>query len=119
MDRATLRALFHSTGGANWLQNDNWDTDAVLSLWHGVKVDDQGRVMKLGLQNNNLQGRLKVGQNSTKLSFSCDGLVLPHQYWSIEVTLSTFNIAGFAQRGPTFWHTPPCSARGLCVSFPM
>lgn len=55
-DRDALVALFRSTGGANWKKKDNWDTDADLSQWHGVKVDDQGRVAKVLLYNNNLQG---------------------------------------------------------------
>lgn len=49
-------ALFHATGGTSWKRNDNWDTDADLSKWYGVKVNDQGRVVKLDLNRNNLQG---------------------------------------------------------------
>lgn len=55
-DREILLALYRATGGANWKQNDNWGTDAVLSSWYGVKVDDQGHVVELSLKYNNLQG---------------------------------------------------------------
>ncbi|CAN0335047.1 unnamed protein product, partial [Scytosiphon promiscuus] len=55
-DRDALEVLLHSTGGAGWKRNDNWGTDADLSLWHGVEVDDQGCVVKLILENNNLKG---------------------------------------------------------------
>ncbi|CAM9777221.1 unnamed protein product [Ectocarpus sp. 4 AP-2014] len=55
-DREALVALYNATGGACWRRNVNWDTDANLSTWHGVQVNDQGRVVKLSLTNNNLTG---------------------------------------------------------------
>lgn len=55
-DRRALLALYGLTGGATWNNNDNWDTDVELSLWHGVGVDAQGRVVTLKLPYNNLQG---------------------------------------------------------------
>lgn len=54
--RTALIALYRSAGGANWTRRDNWDTDADLSEWYGVKVDDLGRVKTLDLDGNNLQG---------------------------------------------------------------
>lgn len=65
-DRDALLALFRATGGGNWTRNDNWGTDAELSTWFGVEVNDQGRVVKLstctairdGVRfGNNLQGK--------------------------------------------------------------
>lgn len=58
MDRQVLRALFRSAGGASWKLKAGWDTDAELSQWAGVKVNEQGRVVQLRLNNNNLQGAL-------------------------------------------------------------
>lgn len=55
-DRDVLLALFRSAGGPNWSRKQNWDTDAELSKWDGVWVDGQGRVVKLDLRENNLQG---------------------------------------------------------------
>ncbi|CAM9428198.1 unnamed protein product [Ectocarpus sp. 13 AM-2016] len=55
-DREALVALFRWTGGAGWTRRDNWDTDADLVTWHGVTVNDQGRVVILDLSDNNLQG---------------------------------------------------------------
>eukprot|EP00752_Nemacystus_decipiens_P017613 g15785.t1 len=55
-EREILIALFRSAGGETWYRNDNWDTDAELSTWHGVKVNDRGRVVALLLAENNLQG---------------------------------------------------------------
>lgn len=59
-DRAVLAALFQVTGGAGWLRNTNWGTDAELSTWFGVEVNDQGRVLKLDLKINNLQGTMSL-----------------------------------------------------------
>eukprot|EP00752_Nemacystus_decipiens_P001249 g1247.t2 len=57
-DRAALSALFRSTGGAEWRRKDNWDTGADLSRWFGVKVDAQGRVVRLALVGNFLRGTI-------------------------------------------------------------
>ena len=59
-DRAALVALFRSTGGARWKYNNNWDTDADLSQWRGVQVNVDGRVVKLRLSSNNLEGILML-----------------------------------------------------------
>lgn len=56
-DRAALSALFRSTNGTRWKYNCNWNTDAELSQWHGVMVNEaDGRVVGLDLRDNNLQG---------------------------------------------------------------
>ncbi|CAN0182444.1 unnamed protein product, partial [Ectocarpus fasciculatus] len=57
-DRAALLALFRSTRGSGWKNSNNWNTDAPLSRWYGVRVDDEGRVVKLLLNDNNLQGTI-------------------------------------------------------------
>ena len=56
-DRAALIALYHATGGPNWRRRDNWLTDAPLEEWHGVSVDENGRVSSLELRRQ-LQGEL-------------------------------------------------------------
>ena len=50
-DRAPLEALWHATDGPNWLDweefgigSENWMSDAPLSDWHGVEVNEAGRV---------------------------------------------------------------------------
>ena len=48
-DRAALVALYHATGGDNWLDSTNWLTDAPLGEWHGVTTDSDGRVIDLEL----------------------------------------------------------------------
>lgn len=55
-DRDILVVLYRSTGGADWRRNDGWDTDAALSSWYGVKLNDRGHVVELSLKYNNIQG---------------------------------------------------------------
>lgn len=55
-DREALVALFQATNGDGWNRKDNWETNAELSQWHGVKVNEQDRVVELVLENNNLRG---------------------------------------------------------------
>lgn len=55
-DREALVALYNATGGPSWKQNRNWNTDADLSQWHGILTSNQGRVVRLALTSNNLQG---------------------------------------------------------------
>ena len=48
-DRAALVALYNATDGPNWLDNDNWLTNAPLGEWYGVDTDASGRVVALHL----------------------------------------------------------------------
>ena len=48
-DRAALVALYNATNGPNWVNNENWLTDAPLRDWHGVDTDASGRVVRLDL----------------------------------------------------------------------
>ena len=57
-DRAALTALYHAADGDNWEENDNWLTDEPLNDWHGVETDNQGRVIELHLEDNNLSGQI-------------------------------------------------------------
>ncbi|CAN0252849.1 unnamed protein product, partial [Pylaiella littoralis] len=57
-DRDVLLVLHQSTIGASWDDKVNWGTGTPVSQWHGVKVNDQGRVVKLDLFNNNLRGTI-------------------------------------------------------------
>ena len=55
-DRGALVGLYMATSGARWSRNGNWNTDAGLSTWDGVNVNDQGRVTKLKLERNHVAG---------------------------------------------------------------
>ena len=56
--RQILSALYHSTGGANWKDNENWLTDEPLSYWYGVEFEPVGDYVELNLRGNNLTGRI-------------------------------------------------------------
>lgn len=55
-DRDALVVVFRATGEYKWKRKRKWATDAELSAWHGVVVDEDGRVVKLHLVADLLQG---------------------------------------------------------------
>ena len=55
-ERDALVALYHATGGQNWIDNTNWASDRPLHDWSGVSTDTASRVEHLNLENNNLSG---------------------------------------------------------------
>ncbi len=56
-DRAALVALYEATDGPNWVNNENWLTDAPLGEWFGVGTDSLGRVVRLELTYYNRDRR--------------------------------------------------------------
>ena len=48
-DREILVALYEATDGPNWVNSDNWLTDAPLGAWYGVDTDASGRVVQIHL----------------------------------------------------------------------
>ena len=48
--RAALIALYEATDGPNWVNSENWLTDAPLGEWYGVDTDADGRVVELDLR---------------------------------------------------------------------
>ena len=57
-DRDALYALYNSTDGSNWTTNTNWVSDAPLNDWYGVTTSTEGKVTKIELEGNNLNGAL-------------------------------------------------------------
>ena len=57
-DREALDALYHATGGPDWIDRSNWLSDAPLSEWFGVQTDGSGRVTRLDLSGNRLSGTI-------------------------------------------------------------
>lgn len=55
-DREVLAALHEAADGSNWMNSDNWLTDAPLDEWYGVDTDANGRVVHLDLGINALSG---------------------------------------------------------------
>lgn len=64
-EKECLTRFFQTTGGRNWRSKTNWCSDAPLSDWFGVSVDDAGNVIEVNLSNNNL-----VNSNSI-IDLSC------------------------------------------------
>ena len=56
--RSALEALYEATDGPNWVNNDNWLTDAPLGEWYGVDTNESGRVTSLNLPGNGLSGTI-------------------------------------------------------------
>ncbi|MDE0249184.1 MAG: leucine-rich repeat domain-containing protein [Gammaproteobacteria bacterium] len=48
-DRDILIVFYEATDGPNWLNSENWLTDAPLGEWYGVETDASGRVIQLVL----------------------------------------------------------------------
>ena len=71
-EREALIALYNSTNGDNWTRNDNWGSDKPLSEWYGVETDQEGRVIKLSLEKNNLVGTIpeSIGEMTSLISIS-------------------------------------------------
>ena len=57
-DKAALVALYNATDGVNWTPNTNWTSTETLSAWHGVTTNSDGRVTRLELNDNGLDGTL-------------------------------------------------------------
>ena len=56
-DREALVALYNSTGGDRWYNNENWLSDEPLHTWHGVRTFG-GHVTEIQLRENGLWGEL-------------------------------------------------------------
>ncbi|CAM9435938.1 unnamed protein product, partial [Choristocarpus tenellus] len=56
--REILLEFYVSTNGHLWKNNTGWNSNADdLSTWYGVEVDDEGYVVKINLNKNNLKGK--------------------------------------------------------------
>ena len=59
-DRDVLVSLYDSTDGGNWKRNDNWLSSKPVGEWFGVVTDSAGRVIRLRLGDNSLNGPLSA-----------------------------------------------------------
>src|SRR5690606_15324353 len=66
-DYLALRALYISTNGDNWTKNEGWNISSArpyencnLGSFHGVYLNDNGRVELISLGQNNLFGQLPI-----------------------------------------------------------
>ena len=65
-DRAVLVTLYNATDGPNWVNSENWLTDAPLGDWYGVDTDDSERVVCL-----RFAGRWNIDTRTNELP-ECD-----------------------------------------------
>lgn len=54
--RRVLETIYRGLGGENWTNNTGWLTDAPLSDWHGITVNEEGLVTHLDLTSNGARG---------------------------------------------------------------
>ena len=60
-DKESLTAIYHATGGPDWVINSGWLSGSPVDQWHGVTVNHCGLVTKLVLHNNELSGPIPAG----------------------------------------------------------
>ena len=58
LEREALVKLYNATDGPNWTNKTGWLSAAPLGSWHGVYTDENGKVIQLILDENNLKGTL-------------------------------------------------------------
>ena len=67
-DIEALKALYNSTNGEKWGDNDRWlQGDPCGSNWYGITCNSKGRVTQIILYNNGLVGQLP-GPQISKMS---------------------------------------------------
>lgn len=64
-DFDALVALYNSTEGPNWYNNNGWvegvaGTNCDLCSWYGIQCDEQNRVNRITLNTNRLSGNIPV-----------------------------------------------------------
>ena len=57
-ERFALSEFYAAAAGDSWTNNSGWDSDSVVSNWHGVTVSTDSLVRRLALPGNGLRGPL-------------------------------------------------------------
>jgi len=80
-ERNTLIAFYKALNGDNWKTKNNWCSDRPLNEWSDVRVNEDGYVVELSFNYNNMQGSIPkcIGQLShlKKLDMYGCGIVGP------------------------------------------
>ena len=103
-ERADLETLYEAMDGPNWRNSVNWLTEAPLSSWYGIRVDETGRVTEINLNNNRLSGWIpsKIGRFPRLRLLRLDGNRLtgpiPPELGGLS-ELGTLHLAGNDLRG--------------------
>ena len=59
-DRDVLVAFYQATDGANWGNSANWLSDQPTGAWYGVTTNSNGRVTRIELPDNRLDGTIPL-----------------------------------------------------------
>ncbi len=72
-DSLILLNLYDNTGGENWI--NKWDLSSPVQNWHGIKLNEDGRIISINLKSNNLSGTLpeSLSQLLILVSFDLSG----------------------------------------------
>jgi Leucine-rich repeat (LRR) protein len=64
IQKQSLIDFYESTGGAQWKVNVNWLSPRPVHTWYGVTCDKKGNILRLDIENNNLNGPIpeSIGQ---------------------------------------------------------
>ena len=57
-DRETLIAIYNATDGPNWTRQDNWLSEAPISMWQGITTNDMDRVTRVDLSAAGMAGSI-------------------------------------------------------------
>ena len=58
-ERSALIDFYHSTGGDNWSNNENWlGSEGTECSWHGIVCDFDNNVIGIYLEQSNLSGKI-------------------------------------------------------------
>ena len=64
-DRYLTGLLYIQQEGVGWNKTENWLTEESLCTWEGVFCDDEESVIGVDVEDNNLQGQVRVEVNKT------------------------------------------------------
>ena len=99
-ERFALTEFYTGAGGDSWTNNDGWDSDSVVSNWHGVTASTVDTlVRRLALPSNGLSGSIAPAIGNLRkletLDLANNGLTggIPVAMTSMEV-LDTIRVSG-------------------------
>jgi len=84
IDYQALVDLYEDTEGIGWMNQGGWLQNCDISTWDGVTVED-GRVTRLVLNSNNLEGELP-SSIGTLTSLGSYGIIRTTRFYTYIIT---------------------------------